>query len=676
MKFSFKWLASGAVLMGLLISLPAEGQPQTVESGLVLLDAEIKAGLHRRNQEDVFGRYLTWTANRLDASAGTNTWGDKSGNARLKWVEKMLREPLWAVGESERLSKKMFVLAGDTQQGIPGMMSSARLHLDLPERPAVQPPMPGNPKTADEAIALMISAMEKADTAMTQAISPLSIKDRLELQKLLYPITTGDVKYGYSFSNQKQGRQVCDLMEQIDRDALMTAGEAILPLTSADFIKALASFTPDKTTQAAQPRQVPGVKGKILGRVSTKAGDILIGSADDNTYDLDHMPNVAAVIDLGGNDTYLEGTVGEQRQVLIVMDLAGNDTYTGKKPGIQGGAILGVSLLIDAAGNNTYQARDIAQGACLVGTGILIDRGDNSTYLAYRRSQGSAIAGVGLLLDHKGDDRYRAALLSQGVGGPWGMGMAIDLQGEDEFFAGGVFASSYSDSPGYEAWSQGVGVGPRGVANGGIGLLLSGPGDDVYECDYFSHGGGYWFAVGIARDFDGNDQRVGSTRTAYEGGERPVKRFLRWGIAFQAHYGVGVVIDDQGNDHYEANSACLGFSWDIGLAALLDFQGDDVYVNARAQGAEAALGILFDAAGNDQYRGGVQGNAREKVNYHRMPDAGGNFSFLIDYGGKNSFAKDIVDHTYNQRGAPSGFLISRAQTPTIDQIPLDFVAGE
>lgn len=658
---------------------PASSQAADVKSAdsltildqLVLLKAEIKAGIHRRSQDEVFDRYLSWTANRIDASAGVKSWSDKTGNARLSWVEKMLREPFWAVDESERLSRGVFTMAGNETAGLIEMMAIGRERLDLPARKT--PLALLKPANAQDAIKAIASAMEAADKSMTQSLEPLTLQQRRDLRKLLYPVTTGDLKYAYSFSNQKLGRQLCDLIEKLDRDALYSAGEAVVPLTSADVLKALASYEIDKDAPAAV---VPGVSGLVHQRIKTEAGDIIIGSVQDNIYDLDHMPNVAAVIDLGGNDTYLDGQLSLKRQVLIVIDLAGDDIYRGEKPGIQGGAILGVSLLVDAAGKNTYQGKDIAQGASLVGTGILIDKGSDTTYKAIRRSQGSAIAGVGLLLDEQGDDEYRAALLSQGVGGPWGLGVAVDLKGEDLFFAGGVFASSYNDSPGFEAWSQGVGVGPRGVANGGIGLLLSGPGDDVYECDYFSHGGGYWFAVGIARDFAGNDQRVGSTRTAYDGGERTAKRFLRWGIGFQAHYGVGFVIDDQGNDHYEGNTASIGFSWDIGLAAVLDFQGDDVYVNPRAQGSEAAMGILFDANGNDTYRGGTQGHAREEVSYHKMPDAGGNFSFLIDYGGKNTFAKDIVDHSYNQRGAPGGFLISRPATPTLEQIPLDFTAAQ
>ena len=63
------------------------------------------------------------------------------------------------------------------------------------------------------------------------------------------------------------------------------------------------------------------------------AGDIIIGGKGKNVYELDKMPGVCAVIDLGGDDEYREGTVSPDRPVLVVIDLAGNDTYIATKAG-------------------------------------------------------------------------------------------------------------------------------------------------------------------------------------------------------------------------------------------------------------------------------------------------------------------------------------------------------
>ena len=48
------------------------------------------------------------------------------------------------------------------------------------------------------------------------------------------------------------------------------------------------------------------------------------------------MPDVAAVIDLGGDNTYYEGTVAPDRPVLLVINLAGNNVFRGDEAGHAG----------------------------------------------------------------------------------------------------------------------------------------------------------------------------------------------------------------------------------------------------------------------------------------------------------------------------------------------------
>jgi len=183
---------------------------------------------------------------------------------------------------------------------------------------------------------------------------------------------------------------------------------------------------------------------------------------------------------------------------------------------------------LDFAGDDVYRAKDLAQGSSVAGVGILIDYAGNDAYVAVRRAQGQAVGGVGLLIDRAGDDRYHAAMWAQGFGGPLGFGMLDDIDGKDFYYGGGLYLNSYLDdeapTPGYEGWCQGVGGGFRAVSSGGIGVILDGGGDDVYEYDYLSHGGGYWCGTGFARDFGGNDNRVGATRKAYNGGNRTQRR--------------------------------------------------------------------------------------------------------------------------------------------------------
>ena len=293
---------------------------------------------------------------------------------------------------------------------------------------------------------------------------------------------------------------------------------------------------------------------------------------------------------------------------------------------------------------------------------MLLDLAGNDKYVGDKRVQGAAVAGLGALLDHAGNDDYRCALLGQGAGGPLGFALLDDLAGADHYYAGGKYPDNYDDSPGYSGWSQGVGVGPRGTANGGIGVLLDGGGDDLYEADYFSYAGGYWFALGFARDFGGNDQRIGSTRTIFDGGKRTEPRFMRYGNGFGVHYAAGYSIDDAGNDLYGGDHACAGFTWDVGITAILDFAGNDKY-EVTSSGVCACYNggicVLFDSKGDDTYVSASLGDAAAKSEYHAEEPRSHNFSFVIDLQGNDKYPGALKNGSESQKGGPGGFIIDR-----------------
>jgi hypothetical protein len=403
----------------------------------------------------------------------------------------------------------------------------------------------------------------------------------------------------------------------------------------------------------------------VAGRIDTPGGAIVIGGREKNSYQLDEMADVSVVIDLGGDDTYFDGTVSTRRPVLIVIDLSGNDGYRSTKPGVQGAGLMGVSMLLDLSGDEVYQAKDVAQGSCLGGAGILIDYAGNDTYIGLRRVQGEALGGVGILIDRGGNDRYHAAMWAQGFGGPLGFGLLDDVDGQDHYYGGGLYLNSYLDdvdgnrTPGYEGWSQGVGAGLRAVSNGGVGVILDGGGDDVYEYDYLSHGGGYWCGTGFARDFGGHDQRLGATRKAYNGGSRTQRRFVRFSNGYGCHYALGFLFDDAGNDTYNGTIMSVGFAWDCAAGYLFDFGGDDRYSGTEGNGAQAGFGVLFDYDGDDVYLGRRQGRASSGISYHTLPHCGGNFSFVIDYGGTDKYGCGAKNNSYLRRTSSGGFLIDR-----------------
>jgi len=640
----------------------AKKAPQTEPVGcylapgmITLLEDEIKAGLKQREIEARFAQFTNYAATTLDNTANGRNSSELSGNCRLTWYDKLYRNPLKATAETEEFTRKLHkaILAGRTGLGRVLDMSADKLDLKTTKTsPSVEPASP------EEALNVVKQAVTEAKTAYLAAIEPLTPVERNTLQRELHPVLTEQNRVGHTLSDRWSGRRLTDLLERTDRSSMYAAARALMPLTDVRLLEQLRNLPEDGNAK------VDGATGPIVRRINTPAGDIIVGGKGKNVYELDKITGVCAVIDLGGDDEYQEGTVSAERPVLVVIDLAGNDNYLASVPGAQGGAVLGISMLLDLEGNDTYRARDVAQGATLGGVGILVDYAGNDVYAGYRRVQGQGIGGIGILIDREGNDRYHAAMWGQGFGGPLGFGLLDDLAGNDHYTLGGLYVNSFKpETPGYEGFGQGVGAGLRQVANGGIGVLLEGGGDDRYEYDYLSHGGGYWFGVGMARDFGGNDRRFGGTQQEFDGGKRMEPVFQRYANGWGCHYALGFCFDDAGNDTYGGTIMGLGFAWDMSIGVLCDFSGNDRYEAARENtqgcGAQAGLGILFDYEGNDVYLGQGQGYASPSVSYHSQSSCGGNFSFVVDYGGKDQYGCGVENNSYNQRGSAGGFVIDR-----------------
>jgi hypothetical protein len=588
-----------------------------------LLHDEVVASLRRRGIAGDFARFQAYAGAKLNSTAGAYTGSEVTGNCRLRWYDHSLRNPLKATAEAEQFTRELHTAVRDDPGCLAKILPMIAEKLDLPKRTprpliAVRSP--------EKALEVVKQALAEARAAYAAALAPLTEAEVRELHANLYPVLVSRNQAGHTLSDRGTGRRLCDLMERMGRGALASSAEALVPLSDPELLERLKHY-PDSTSV-----EVPGVTGHVIAKIATPAGAIVIGGKESNTYQLDDMSDVAAVIDLGGNDTYEEGTVSQDRPVLVILDLAGDDVYRATRPGVQGGAIMGVSMLLDLEGDDYYGALDVAQGSAVAGVGILIDRAGNDRYWGVRRVQGQAVGGVGLLIDRSGNDDYHAAMWAQGFGGPLGFGLLDDLAGDDHYYCGGLYPNSYKpETPGYEGWGQGVGAGIRQCACGGIGVILDGAGNDTYEYDYMSHGGGYWCGLGFARDFGGNDQRL-ICRKAFDGNERTEQLFQRFGSGWGCHYALGFCFDDSGDDVYEGTIMGSGMAWDCSVGVLCDFGGDDRYEAAggltQGCGAQAGLGILFNDRGDDVYSGYSQGYAPPSISYHDVPRCGGNFSFL------------------------------------------------
>lgn len=621
-----------------------------------LLRDEIISGVRQRGISDRFARFQSYMIGKLNSSAGRYTGSELAGNCRLKWYDHMMRNVLAAPAEAERFTRDLHMAVRDRNEGLTKVLATAALKLDLGER---KPRRFSAPTSPQQALEMIKQALTEAQVAYSASLAPLAKPEIQQLQAYLVPVLCTQNQVGHTLSDRGTGRQLCDLMEKMDRNAMLAAAEALAPIADERVLEQLKSLPADGDIR------VPGVTGTVVARIDTPSGAILIGGKERNTYDLDRMRDVAVVIDLGGENTYYEGTVGLDRPVLVVVNLGGNNTFRGSKAGIQGGAVLGVSMIVNTGGNNTYEAQDVAQGSALAGVGIVIDYGPNNRYRGVRRLQGQALGGVGILIGRGGKNDYHAAMWAQGFGGPLGFGLLDNVVGNNHYYCGGMWINSYireQQTPGYEGWGQGVGAGLRAVADGGVGVILDGGGENVYEFDYLSHGGGYWCGLGFARDFGGNTQRL-ITRTAYNGGPRTQTSFQRFGCGWGCHYAMGFMFDDSGDDVYEGTIMGSGMAWDCSMGVLCDFAGNDRYMATggatQGTGNQMGLGILFDYRGDDVYEGYGQGYAPSGISYHTLPHCGGNFSFLIDYGGKDTYGCGAEDNSYIQRGDVGGFLIDR-----------------
>jgi hypothetical protein len=626
-----------------------------------LLREEIVNGLNRRGNAYRFAQFQNYAIGQVNNSAGRYTGSELAGNCRLKWYDHLMRNFLSAPAEAEQFTRELHIAACDDREGLVKVLNIAALKMDLTPRKIHKLEPPTSPEQALDAIE---QALAEAQSSYCAALAPLSKSEIQELQVNLVPVLTTQNQVGHTINDRGTGRRLCDLMEKMDRSAMLAAADALAPIADVRFLEQLKSLPADGNVR------VPGVTGTVVSRIETPSGAIIIGGKGPNTYQLDQMRDVAVVIDLGGGNTYYEGTVGLDRPVLLVIDLGGNNTFHGVQPGIQGGAVLGVSMLLTLGDNNTYDAQDIAQGSALAGVGIQIDFGSHNRYRGIRRLQGQALGGVGILIGRGGHNDYHAALWAQGMGAPLGFGLLDNVKGNNHYYCGGMWRNSYyPETPGYEGWGQGVGGGLRQVADGGIGVILDGGGENTYEFDYLSHGGGYWCGLGFARDFGGNTKRL-ITRTNYYGGPRAYESFQRFGCGWGCHYAMGFLFDDSGDDVYEGTIMGTGMAWDCSMGVLCDFAGNDHYMATggavQGNGSQMGFGILFDYKGDDVYEGYGQGYANPSISYHHLPDCGGNFSFVVDYGGKDKYGCGAENNSYTQRGDSGGFLIDRPRQEEIE----------
>lgn len=290
---------------------------------------------------------------------------------------------------------------------------------------------------------------------------------------------------------------------------------------------------------------------------------------------------------------------------LIILGSVGSDSY------VSNGILRDPILIVDPSGDDSY--RTSAGGAC-----------PDVLSLAFR-CNGLVVSTV---LDLSGNDSYAYAgtpMEVQGSGGLGGIGILVDVAGDDHYQSD--FVRSRSTCCGYylDAGSQGNGF-------AGVGLLLDGIGNDVYVATVtdalsdagiwdMSQGFGNVGGVGIFADGAGNNQLLnygfnggcsgcfqglypggtglfagvgvlsstGAGASKYYGWDNATSTdFYAWGFA--AFGGTGIFFDDGGDDDYAASQNSSANQVEVPLLNC-----------AFGTASYAGLGIFVDMGGNDRY---------------------------------------------------------------------------
>ena len=403
---------------------------------------------------------------------------------------------------------------------------------------------------------------------------------------------------------------ILDMAIKLDRAALTHA--------AAEFLDALVEqihwFSGEQ--RASATGTFPGVTGTIVHQTTTPWGAMVVGGPGPNTYSAAALERIAFLIDVDGDDVYrgrAASAVGELLRPLgAVIDLGGDDLYDARDYDyVLGGAVLGVAALIDLGGDDIYRGRDGVEGAGHFGIGLLYDRSGVDFFEGRNLCQGAGAFGLGMLVS---DASAQAPPQKES-------------EEDRDFTAGlvkvpgtGAVPIRFDEGDTYLCARQSQGF----ASTFGAGLLYDQAGSDVYRA-----GGRYLHAPLLPHDFQSLSQ-------GFSIGFRP-----------RAGGGVGILLDEEGNDYYDAEVYAQGASYWYSLGLLRDGAGNDRYLASQyGQGAgiHLAAGSLWDVGGDDHYcskHGVVQGTAHD-YSVGWLLDESGNDYYIVGDGQGISIANSTA----------------------------------
>lgn len=353
---------------------------------------------------------------------------------------------------------------------------------------------------------------------------------------------------------------------------------------------------------------------------------LAIGAAGPNRW-IGPLPPV--VVDMGGDDRY-EGEVAVTRGGLsLVIDLDGDDEYRCAGDGAAF-SVGGLAVLLDLKGNDRYRVDGFGEGASLGGVALLVDQAGDDVYEGDVFCQGAGSLGIGALVDGDGSDLYSAATFAQGFGHLAGFGLLQETAGHDSY----LLRPRYLDQIRYEdhftTLGQGFGFGQRPDLSGGIGLLHDLSGNDIYSCDIYGQGAGYWWSLGALVDREGNDRYLG----------------FQYAQGAGVHLAGGLLLDGAGLDVYVSRGVSQGCGHDLAVGLLADRGGDDSYLSwdlSQGGGNANGTGLLVDGAGSDLYAMRSETKPRAWGDRRRRT---GSVGLFVDGGGEDFYLGGGADDSF------------------------------
>jgi hypothetical protein len=529
---------------------------------------------------------------------------------------KALKQPWDGLADLERQGLVLADMAKGGAINLPGLLDVLEAGMDRTSTFSTPVPLPTH-STHEDLLGFMIGSLEQASLHREKALTNLTEAERHFLFLHARSIVEHFTPQISILSNQASAQVNADLRfaelleKQIDYASLLASAQVLARLANEHWLHQAAATWTIPLPASAIP---PGITGDVLLVQKTSYGLMIIGGSGPNTYEIEE--GVGLIIDVGGNDQYrgmIAASAHENQGNAVVIDLAGNDTYTGAPLGLATGR-LGVGLLIDHDGDDVYQLDMGSGGAGFGGLGIVFDAKGNDIYIGNRLTQGAAIGGLGLLLDGAGNDRYTSHGFAIGFGGPLGVGAVIDITGNDHYQCGGAYPSAYNSQdaptgkPGdplyqYDCFGLGAGSGQR--------ILTK-----TVEWQPYNLAGGW----GILLDLEGQDhydsanfsQGLGyffGTGMKLDLAGHDEHQAARYGHGASAHFGVGLFIDHHGDDRYSSSGPFYngGVAWDHSVSLMIDAgKGHDTYAFDRSTGLGRAdytsWGLFIDEGGADQYQ--------------------------------------------------------------------------